>query len=111
MASAGLSSVLNKHQKSASYDYGYQSSNVQEPEKQDPHDFFTPRMPVYDANTFARTGAPPAPLSNDFNTMSPPDEVDPWVAAQAGLTRSPPKRGRGKKADGKQATFLTKLYA
>lgn len=67
-------------------------------------DYYTPR---YSDPAFMPTAG--APGSYGF-----PSDADQWATFQPMSTplRSPPKKGKSqKKADGKQATFLTKLYA
>ncbi|WOO80900.1 Transcription factor prr1 [Vanrija pseudolonga] len=68
----------------------------------------TPRFAGYDAGVSAYS----QPLLPAQGNLAPQQqEDDRWYSQPPDPTRSPTKRGKGqKKADGKQATFLTKLY-
>lgn len=100
----GSGTFEGQHQRSYSLDSAFQAHGIAPQERADPQAFFTPRVPGYDANSLGGMG-------QDFGSGPPPyDESDLW-AAEPGSARNLPKRSRGaKKVDGKQPTFLIKLY-
>lgn len=78
------------------------------PLQQQQQDFYVPRYGDPAPAGYISPSGPPG------NYGLAGDAADQWATFPpvATPTRSPPKRGKSqKKADGKQATFLTKLYA
>ncbi|KAL7424262.1 hypothetical protein Q5752_001849 [Cryptotrichosporon argae] len=62
---------------------------------------------------FAFPGPPLAQAAGPYSVpqLAPPAEIDPFYNPSMHPSRASEKKSKSKKADGKQPTFLTKLYA